>query len=424
MLFDRFVLETGADDSVTRDLSTLVVARVGKVVEYPDSTQPWRLFDQFGQPVEPVDLFLRDMLSCDRSVASLRSYGFSLLHWFRFLWAVDVPWDRAQRAHARDFALWLACVAKPPRRRRADAPAPGSVNALTGKPYAGLGYAARTRRHVRAAARSFYEFHRVVFGRPLVNPFPAKVSGECDVSRHHNPMEPFARSARPAPYQPRLPKRFHRAIGDALFADLFAALGCDRDRALVAFYVSTAARASELLGLTQDRVNAPDQLVGVYRKGSRALQWLPAAPDAFVWLRLYQRSLWRLIQFRPGDSVWWTLRQPLRPLTYDAMRMVFTRANAVLGSNWTLHDLRHTALQRMARDPSMSLVDVKWIAGHAHLSSTEPYLEPNSDEVVTAVLAHHKRRAEPNQRKPMASPGYRAEVLETLLGPTAGRLSR
>ena len=62
---------------------------------------------------------------------------------------------------------------------------------------------------------------------------------------------------------------------------------------------------------------------------------------------------------------------------YDAMRMVFNRANTVLGSNWTLHDLRHTALKRMARDPHMSLADVQWVAGHAHITTTEIYLEPS-----------------------------------------------
>jgi Phage integrase, N-terminal SAM-like domain len=52
-------------------------------------------------------------------------------------------------------------------------------------------------------------------------------------------------------------------------------------------------------------------------------------------------------QCGPSEPVWWTLRQPLRPLTYDAARMVFTRANQLLGANWTLHDLRHSAAKRM-----------------------------------------------------------------------------
>ncbi|MGH3590792.1 MAG: tyrosine-type recombinase/integrase, partial [Pseudonocardiaceae bacterium] len=42
---------------------------------------------------------------------------------------------------------------------------------------------------------------------------------------------------------------------------------------------------------------------------------------------------------------------------------------------WSLHDLRHTAAYRMARDPEMPLTDVQWVLGHAHLSTTQRYLK-------------------------------------------------
>jgi hypothetical protein len=62
---------------------------------------------------------------------------------------------------------------------------------------------------------------------------------------------------------------------------LRAALSCNRDRAsLIAFYISTGARASELLGVRQGLVVPEEQLIGVIRKGSRALQRLPASTDA------------------------------------------------------------------------------------------------------------------------------------------------
>jgi integrase len=49
---------------------------------------------------------------------------------------------------------------------------------------------------------------------------------------------------------------------------------------------------------------------------------------------------------------------------------MFKRVNAGLGANWTLHDLRHTAAYRMARDPKMPPTDVQWVLGHTHLSTT------------------------------------------------------
>ena len=359
--------------------------------------------------------FLLDLLASDCSAATLRSYAYELLGWLRFLQAVAVPWDRATRAEARDYALWLARTSKPPRHRRQGSPAPGAVNLVTGKPHPAETYATATRRHARAVIHAFYEYHRVQHGRPLINPFPAGRSavGE-QVNAHHNPMQPWRRPGRQAPYQPRAPRRIPRAIPDERFNELFAALASHRDRALLAFWISTGARAQELLTVVRGRVDPADQLIGVIRKGSRALQMLPASADAFVWLRLYQHGLGDEAPAGPDDPLWWTLRRPYRRLSYDAARMMFGRAQEALGSNWTLHDLRHSAAYRMARDAHMSLVDVQWVLGHAHLSTTEVYLTPNPGELVERLLAHHARQAEAPPARP--APGYRSEVLQALFG--------
>jgi integrase len=233
------------------------------------------------------------------------------------------------------------------------------VNPVTGKTAPGENYAARTRRHARAVIRAFYEYHREMHGRPLVNPFPqAKGAEEGQLNAHHNPMQPFRRPARRAAYQPKEPKPAPRGIPDQAFSDLFAGLACNRDRALIAFYISTGARACELLGVPRGLVAPEEQTIGVVRKGSRALQHLPASTDAFVWLRLYQQEMLGLVPGGPDEPVWWTLRRPFRPLSYDAARMVFTRVNRLLGANWTLHDLRHSAARRMVRDPHLTLADV------------------------------------------------------------------
>ncbi len=360
-----------------RDVARLEVARVGRVEETGDRLIPFRLLDGQGVEVAAVTEFLHHMLADDASPASLRSYAYELLSWHRFLHAVEVPWHLAGRADARDFALWLKTSRKPARQRRPDAPAPGSVNPVTGKATPADNYAARTRRHARAVIRSFYEYHREMHGRPLVNPFPAaKGRDEERLNAHHNPMQPFRSPSRRAAYQPKEPKPAPRSIPDQAFNGLFAVLDCNRDRALVAFYISTGARASELLGVCQGLVCPEDQLIGVVRKGSRALQRLPASTDAFVWLRLYQQDMRALVPQGPDEALWWTLRRPFRPLTYDATRMVFNKANAALSANWTLHDLRHSAAKRMVRDPGLTLADVQWVLGHAHITTTEIYTAP------------------------------------------------
>jgi site-specific recombinase XerD len=152
----------------------------------------------------------------------------------------------------------------------------------------------------------------------------------------------------------------------------------------------------------------------VVSKGSRAREQVPASVDSFAWLALY------LAEDRPplveGGPVWWTRTQQPRPLTYHAARAVLQRANTVLGTNWTLHDLRHSAAMRMVHDRQLSLTDVQWVLGHAHLTTTQLYLTPTQDEVVQAVRAHHARRARRREDSPPPAPGYDPQSLAVLFG--------
>ena len=140
-------------------------------------------------------------------------------------------------------------------------------------------------------------------------------------------------------------------VPDDEFNEIFARLPSHRDRALVAFYVSTGARASELLSVTLGGVDPGRQLIRVIRKGSGAAQELPASSDAFVWLRLYQVEMGDLIPPGRRQPLWWTLRRPPRPLTYHGAHRMFERVNVSAGTTATLHSLRHTAAYRMARGP-------------------------------------------------------------------------
>jgi integrase len=145
------------------------------------------------------------------------------------------------------------------------------------------------------------------------------------------------------------------------------------------------------------------------------MQQLPASPDAFVWLRLYQQQTHGLVPNGPDDSLWWTLRRPFRPLNYHAARAMFVRANDLLGSNWSLHDLRHTAAYRLARDPDMPITDVQWVLGHASLATTQLYTTPTAADVIEAVMNHH-RRARPQRTVEAPAPQYRPESIDVLFG--------
>lgn len=410
---------TGED----RDLSVLVVPAVGAVEVGSDLWEPVRLIDGDGDPVTSVTAFLRDLQASGRSAATQRSYAMDLLRWFRFGWAIDVGWNQATRVEARDYCRWLALRDKPTKSgsggRRRVVP-----NVVTGKPGPGPKYAAATRAHSETVLRVFYDFHRDAGTGPMVNPFPlSRERRGGRANAHHNPMEPSG-NERVGLYRPRVAKRVPRAIPDELFNRVFAELGSHRDRALVALWVSTGARAAELLGVRRGDVDPGQQLVTVIRKGTRALQQLPASPDAFVWLRLYESGRDSAVPAGRDDPLWWTRRRPFRPLTYHAARAMFDRAAGALGANWTLHDLRHTAAYRMARDPQLPLTDVQWVLGHAHLSTTQLYLTPMPGDVIAEVLAHHRRvehagaavSGAPDAGAVAAPSGYRRDSLDVLFG--------
>src|SRR6266699_3397298 len=255
---------------------------------------------------------------------------------------------------------------------------------------------------------------------PVINPFPLARRGRGRRAHaHHNPMEPY-RHERAGRYRPQVASRVPRSVPDCDFNEIFAALPSHRDRALVAFYVSTGARASELLSATLGGVEPGRQLITVVRKGTRALQQLPASTDAFVWLRLYQVEMAGLIPRGQRQPLWWASRRPARPLTYHAVHRMFERASqrAAASTGVTLHSLRHTAAYRMAEDPALPLTDVQFVLGHAQLTTTQIYTTPRQEDVIRRVLAHHAEQTRQARQRvvPVLAPGYRPETLDVLFG--------
>ena len=308
----------------------------------------------------------------------------------------------------RDFSCWLLVAGKPVRvhwRRRGDAVA------VAGAASSGEAYSVSVRAHSETVLRGFYDFHRDAGSGPVLNPFPldrSRRSGRANT--HHNPMDAH-RDERAGLYRPRRVSRIARSVPDVEFNEIFARLGSHRDRALVAFYVSTGARASELLSATVGGVDPGRQLISVVRKGSGLSQELPASTDAFVWLRLYQLEMEGLIPAGRRQPLWWTLRRPARPLTYHGAHRMFERVNDRAGTAATLHSLRHTAAYRMAEDPALPLTDVQFVLGHAQLTTTQIYLTPRKEDVIRRLLIHHgeQTRRAAERVSPAPAPGYRPE---------------
>jgi hypothetical protein len=79
------------------DLAGLSVPLAGSLEQTSDPWLPYRMIDPAGVPVEAVSAFFGDLQAAGRSEATARSYGMDLLRWFRFLWAIQVPWHQATR---------------------------------------------------------------------------------------------------------------------------------------------------------------------------------------------------------------------------------------------------------------------------------------------------------------------------------------
>lgn len=206
------------------------------------------------------------------------------------------------------------------------------------------------RAHSETALRSFYDFHLDVDTGPLINPFPLDRSGRR--RRAHagrDPTDP-PRKERSGLYRPTVPVRVPRSVPDEVFNEIFARLPSHRDRALVAFYVSTGARASELLSATCTGTAPGRQLITVVRKGDRELQELPASTDAFVWLRLYQMEM--------ADEIPRGGRQPLATALASQRRrgarlQLAGRADAMAGNPRPTFQMVAVRTLRRPEDPDL-----------------------------------------------------------------------
>ncbi|MER5778375.1 tyrosine-type recombinase/integrase [Streptomyces sp. NPDC002039] len=223
---------------------------------------------------------------------------------------------------------WLRSARNPQRQRKQGGFQPGSVNPTTGKPLLQAGYAPATIAHNLSAVHGFYAFH-MHFGRgPLLNPVPENRARRTALA-HRSPIEARAQHRR-GRLRPKVSVRQPRAMPDQQWDALFAQMGCARDRALLSCYVSSGARASELLGIGLGDVDWTKGQLWVISKGTRARQPVPASPQALAYLAAHLEEA----GLPPdGVPVWRTRRGESRPLAYWAARRIIQRADEAIGAN-------------------------------------------------------------------------------------------
>lgn len=395
------------EDRVQRGLQSgeIELARVGRVDVGSGPEEPYLVLDEDGNVVEAVSAWVQYMAVGDYSPRTIRSYCHAALRWFRVLWQLDVGWERAAEAETATLVGWLRVAPNPQRRRKPGAVA--AVNLKTGKPNLGHGYGSATINLTLAAVRGFYDFHAHWAHGPVVNPVPESPARRRALARR-SPIEPRQAYRRGA-YRQRAQRAAPRSIPDAMWEQLFAQLPSDRDRALVACYVSSGARAEELLGANVEDVDWAGQRMSVVSKGSGERRMVPLSPEALTWLGRYLRTF----EGPVAGPLWRTRRGESRPLTYGAARRVIQRANDALGTNWTLHDLRHTAAARMVSSGVLTLPEVQVVLGHADLRTTSIYTLPRIEEVIDKMQDHYARPAPPPRR---FAPGYANEDVAIVFG--------
>lgn len=101
-----------------------------------------------------------------------------------------------------------------------------------------------------------------------------------------------------------------------------------------------------------------------------------------------------------------------RALSYWAMRRILQRANKTLGTDWTLHDLRHTAATRMANDPALTLTEVQAILRHADIETTGRYTRVRVEELFDKLQEHYNRP----RSAPVYTAGYADEDIRAVFG--------
>ncbi|MFD9025199.1 tyrosine-type recombinase/integrase [Streptomyces parvulus] len=384
------------------------IPRVGAVFPAGGVHPPYIVVNGYDDEIEPVTAYLRDLALNDSSPLTVRSYGYGLLRWFRVLWLLGVAWEKATVAETAVLIGWLRTASNPQRQRKtAGATAPGSVNLRTGKPVLRVGYAPRTINHALSVVSGFYEFHAHQGNGPVANPVPVSPQRRRALA-HCSPLEtkPVLGRAR---LRQKVPDRSPRSIPDRLWDELFERMGCERDRALLEFYVSSGARAEELLGIGIGDVDWAGQKVYVISKGTRDRQAVPASPQAFLRLACYLDEIGTPSADEP---LWRTRRGTDRPMSYWAMRRVLQRANEALGTNWTLHDLRHTAASRMANSGKLTLPEVQAVLRHANIQTTSRYLAIRVEEIFDKLAEHYNT---PRIERSYPS-GYDVDDIATVFG--------
>lgn len=354
-----------------------------EVKNVPGATPAWQI-TEWGNPVAYVQEYLLHLEARDFSPSSIRSYAYGLLKLLKFLDNLHVDWKKITHLHIGELVLFYQTKENPQRAHQAGKPQAGSVNVVTGKRVLSPGYKPATINQTLAIISDFYNYQISYKNLEISNPVLNTVSS------HKSNREKISWPM----YKQRVPRNTPRGMSDELWKEFFETLTSNRDRALFALAYSSGARANELLNLTFSDIDFGRSMVRVISKGTRNPDWIAVGPQFFQWLTLYLNERG---QGSGIDQVWITENKNSQPLTYTALRAIMRRANEKLGTNWVMHDLRHTFATNLANDGNIPLEIVRAQLRHAQITTTQKYISARPEVISSQLMDFFERREEPKE---------------------------
>jgi integrase/recombinase XerD len=189
---------------------------------------------------------------------------------------------------------------------------------------------------------------------------------------------------------PKVAKRTPKTMSVEEVGRLLAAPGTStqpkplRDRALLELLYATGVRVSELVSLKLDDVNLAEKTVRVKSEDNGRERTVPMIDRAAECLQVYiDRGRPHFVK-NAGNQAALFLNQRGQQLTRQGMWLIIKEYASRAGLDYevTPHMLRHSFAAHMLHDKKASLSEVQRYLGHANISTTQIYVQPQPPAVL------------------------------------------
>lgn len=154
-----------------------------------------------------------------------------------------------------------------------------------------------------------------------------------------------------------------------------------RDKAFIYFLDATGCRIGEALSVNRDMINWNNRTIIIYGTKGKAEREVIFTEEASYWLKEY-------LQQRTDEdpALFVKARAPHTRLTKTGGEHIIRELGKVAGVHAYPHRFRRTMITRCDRR-GMSLQDIRALAGHANVSTTQIYIDMNKE----AIRASYER---------------------------------